>query len=65
MEARREGGGALETQRYLGRPFQGRHNISMEATNERRDGSASDFAPIVVLSDDAYGGGMERLRLQG
>ena len=59
------GGGALDTWRHLGRPVWGRHTISMAASNERRDGNAYDFAPIVVLSDDAYVRGVDRLRLQG
>ena len=58
-------GGALETRRHLGRPVLGRRTISMAAPNGQRDRYVSAFAPIFVLYDDAYGGGMARLRLKG
>ena len=49
----------------MGRPVRGRCTISMADSDRHRDGNASAFAPIVVLSDNAYGEEIARLRLQG
>ena len=46
-------------------PLQGRRTISISATDVWRDRNSSNFTPIVVFSDDAYGGGMDRLKLHG
>ena len=59
------GGGGLDTHSHMGRPIGGCCTIYMAASDGKRDSNASGFAPIFVLSDSVYGGGMARLRLQG
>ena len=56
---------ALETWRHMERPLQGRRTVSLPATDGWRDRNASNFSPIVVFYDDAYGGVMDLLKFHG
>ena len=59
------GGGGVRDTETSGRPVRGRRTVSMAYSDGRRDENASAFAPIVVLSNDAYGGGVDCIRFQG
>ena len=56
---------ALEIWKHLGRPVQGSSTISVAAADGKRDGNASSFVLIVVLSNNAYGGGWPDFGFRG